>query len=154
MTTQAIRGKRIEQPVELRDFLPTFIELAGGTVPDDTDGKSLVALASGNKNGWRKYIDLEHATCYSADNYWCALTDGKMKYIWFIHTGEEQLFDLSSDPGEQKNLSGNSRYADRLVEMRKAMVDHLQERGTEFVKDGKLAVRDQTLLYSPNYPKD
>ena len=154
MTTQAIRGKRIEQPVELRDFLPTFIELAGGTVPDDMDGKSLVALASGNKNGWRKYIDLEHATCYSADNYWCALTDGKMKYIWFIHTGEEQLFDLSSDPGEQKNLSGNSRYADRLVEMRKAMVDHLQERGTEFVKDGKLAVRDQTLLYSPNYPKD
>lgn len=154
MTTQAIRGKRIEQPVELRDFLPTFIELAGGTVPDDMDGKSLVALASGNKNGWRKYIDLEHATCYSADNYWCALTDGKMKYIWFIHTGEEQLFDLSSDPGEQKNLSGNSRYADRLVEMRKAMVDHLQERGTEFVKDGKLVVRDQTLLYSPNYPKD
>ena len=154
MTTQAIRGKRIEQPVELRDFLPTFIELAGGTVPDDMDGKSLVALASGNKNGWRKYIDLEHATCYSADNYWCALTDGKMKYIWFIHTGEEQLFDLSSDPGEQKNLSGNSRYADRLVEMRKAMVDHLQERGTDFVKDGKLAVRDQTLLYSPNYPKD
>ena len=70
-----------------------------------------------------------------------------MKYIWFIHTGEEQLFDLSSDPGEQKNLSGNSHYADRLVEMRKAMVDHLQERGTEFVKDGKLAVRDQTLLY-------
>ena len=102
------------------------------------DGKSLVALASGNKNGLAKIIlYLEHATCYSADNYWCALTDGKMKYIWFIHTGEEQLFDLSSDPGEQKNLSGNSRYADRLVEMRKAMVDHLQERGTEFVKRWK-----------------
>ena len=76
MTTQAIKGKRIEQPVELRDFLPTFIELAGGTVPDDMDGKSLVALVSGNNDGWRKYIDLEHATCYSADNYWCALTDG------------------------------------------------------------------------------
>lgn len=68
------------------------------------DGKSLVALVSGNNDGWRKYIDLEHATCYSADNYWCALTDGKMKYIWFIHTGEEQLFDLSADPGERKNL--------------------------------------------------
>ena len=154
MTTQAIKGKRIEQPVELRDFLPTFIELAGGPVPDDMDGKSLVALVSGNNDGWRKYIDLEHATCYSADNYWCALTDGKMKYIWFIHTGEEQLFDLSADPGERRNLFGDSRYADRLAEMRKAMVCHLQERGTDFVKDGKLVVRDQTLLYSPNYPKD
>ena len=58
------------------------------------------------------------------------------------------------DPGERRNLFGDSRYADRLAEMRKAMVCHLQERGTDFVKDGKLVVRDQTLLYSPNYPKD
>ena len=40
MTTQAIKGKRIEQPVELRDFLPAIIELAGGPVPDDKDGKA------------------------------------------------------------------------------------------------------------------
>ena len=37
--------------------------------------------------------------------------------------------------------------------MRAAMVEHLSERGDGFVKDGKLVVRQNTMLYSPNYPK-
>lgn len=36
--------------------------------------------------------------------------------------------------------------------MRRAMAEHLQERGEEWVKDGKLVVRKESLLYSPNYP--
>lgn len=42
-------GAKIEQPVELRDFLPTFIELAGGAVPPDMDGKSLLKLVQGRQ---------------------------------------------------------------------------------------------------------
>jgi arylsulfatase len=97
---------------------------------------------------------LEHATCYSPDNYWCALTDGKIKYIWFMHSGEEQLFDLTTDPGEKKDLAKTDRYRKQLSEMRKEMVQHLQERGDSFVKNGQLVKRDKTLLYSPNYPKE
>ena len=33
------------------------------------------------------------------------------------------------------------------------MVEHLSERGEEWVKDGKLVTRKSTLLYSPNYPR-
>ena len=36
--------------------------------------------------------------------------------------------------------------------MRKAMAEHLEERGEEWMKDGELIVRDKSLLYSPNYP--
>ena len=67
------------------------------TIPTDMDGRSLLPLAKGMETTWRKYLDLEHATCYSDDNYWCALTDGKIKYIWRIHTGTEELFDLTQD---------------------------------------------------------
>jgi len=67
--------------VELRDFLPTFLHVAQGVVPEDMDGRSLTALMEGHADQWRKYIDLEHATCYARENYWCALTDGKIKYI-------------------------------------------------------------------------
>ena len=81
------------------------------------------------------------------------MTDGKMKYIWNFHTGEEQLFDLEKDRGEQKNLVSEKRYKHKLEELREAMVKHLSERGEGFVKDGKLVVRKETLLYSPNYPK-
>lgn len=94
---------KVDAPVELRDLLPTFLETAGVTVPTDMDGRPLLALAKGTATNWRKYIDLEHATCYSADNYWCALTDGKIKYVWYFHTGEEQLFDMVKDPKELHN---------------------------------------------------
>ena len=33
------------------------------------------------------------------------------------------------------------------------MVNHLSERGEEWVKDGKLVIREESMLYSPNYPK-
>jgi hypothetical protein len=33
-------------------------------------------------------------------------------------------------------------------------IDHLAERGDEFVKDCKLVVRENKMLYSPNFPTD
>lgn len=146
-------GSKLEQPVELRDFLPTFIDMAGGTVPPDMDGSSLLSLLRSPDSTWRKYIDLEHATCYSPNNYWCALTDGKVKYIWNFHNGSEQLFDLEKDKGETHNCVEDPQYASARDEMYKAMVKHLSERGEGFVREGKLVIRDKDLLYSPNYPQ-
>ena len=153
LSKQIQTGTHVDQPVELRDFLPTFLQVAGGEVPADMDGQSLLHLVTGKQQEWRKYIDMEHATCYSPDNYWCALTDGKIKYIWFMYTGEEQLFDLVKDPGEERNVAQAKPYQKQLAEMRQAMVRHLSERGDGFVKDGQLVKREQTLLYSPHYPQ-
>lgn len=145
--------KNIEQPVELRDILPTFLDAANVEIPEDMDGKSVRQLAEGNSEGWRKYIDLEHATCYDNNNYWCALTDGKIKYVWNLYNGSEQLFDLVKDPHELHNCINDRKYRKQAEEMRNAMIEHLSERGEDFVKDGKLVTREKTMLYSPNYPK-
>lgn len=147
------KGSTLEQPVELRDILPTFLDEAGATVPADMDGASLLSLIRDKQASWRRWIDLEHATCYSDHNYWCALTDGKLKYIWFLRTGEEQLFDLEKDPQETTDQSKNRRYARQLTALRDAMKEHLAERGDEWVKDGQLQTRKGTLLYSPHYPR-
>lgn len=117
------------------------------------DGASLLSLIRDKQASWRRWIDLEHATCYSDHNYWCALTDGKLKYIWFLRTGEEQLFDLEKDPQETTDQSKNRRYARQLTALRDAMKEHLAERGDEWVKDGQLQTRKGTLLYSPHYPR-
>jgi arylsulfatase A-like enzyme len=154
MATQLSRGSQLCQPVELRDFLPTFLDVAGGEVPDDMDGKSLIQLIKNKNPEWRHFIDLEHATCYTNENYWCALTDGKMKYIWFFYTGEEQLFDLTSDPDEKLNLSGELNYMESLELWRSRIIKHLELRGETFVKAGKLVQRNTTMLLSPNYPKE
>jgi len=146
------KNLQIDDPVELRDFLPTFIHVGQGNVPEDMDGKPLTILMEGGKELWREYIDLEHATCYSRENYWCALTDGKIKYVWNFYTGKEEFFDLINDPHELVNKASDKKYKKQLEKMRKAMVDHLSERGESFVKDGTLQIRKETLLYSPHYP--
>lgn len=146
-------GKVIDAPVELRDLLPTFLDANETEVPKEMDGLSLLPLLENEKAPWRKYIDIEHAMAYWEDNYWCALTDGKVKYIWFFHTGQEQLFDLSGDPSELHDLSKEHTSRQLLNEMRTAMAEHLKERGEDWVKNGKTVIRKHSLLYSPNYPK-
>ena len=148
------RGEKLENPVELRDFLPTFLDAVGSDIPDEMDGMSLLDLIRNPTTKWRPYIDLEHSTCYSKENYWCALTDGTWKYIWFFSLGDEQLFNLKEDPGEEIELSNNKEYQKILESWRKRMVNHLSERGEGFVKNGELVVRQEPLLYSPNYPED
>lgn len=145
-------GVPIDEPVELRDLLPTFLAINDVEIPETMDGMSLLPLMEKKDRLWRKFIDIEHASAYWQNNYWCALTDGKIKYIWFFLTGEEQLFDLVHDAGEVNDLSKESSCQELMKVMRQAMAEHLQERGEEWVKNGKLVIRKESLLYSPNYP--
>jgi len=147
------RGHVSSAPVELRDILPTFLETAGVESPIELDGSSMVQLAQGKERGWREYIDLEHDRCYSPRNHWNGLTDGKTKYVFHAPDGREQLFDLSTDPGEERDLAGVTTASATLRKWRGRMVDHLAERGDRFVKNGQLALRPESILHSPNYPE-
>jgi len=146
------RGRTLPQPTELRDVLPTFLDAAGAPIPNHLDGRSLLSLVRGDTQSWRSWIDLEHAMCYDQD-HWTALTDGRFKYIYFAHDGREQLFDLAKDPAELHDLSGDPAGAALLKQWRRRMVEHLSERGEDFVSGGKLVLRKKKLLYSPHYPK-
>ncbi|MBC8470808.1 MAG: arylsulfatase [Planctomycetes bacterium] len=147
------RGKKLPQPVELRDVLPTFLDAAGAPVPNHLDGKSMLDLVRGNTKNWRQFIDLEHSMCYNKD-HWNALTDGRFKYIYYAYDGREQLFDLRKDPGELNDLAAESSNKSILLKWRQRMVEHLSERGEQFVSDGKLAIRKKRYLYSPHFPKN
>lgn len=56
-------------------------------------------------------------------------------------------------PGELTDCSEKKAYAKQLKELRKAMVDHLSERGDDYVKNGELVTLEKTILYSPNFPQ-
>ncbi|MBM3728325.1 MAG: arylsulfatase [Acidobacteria bacterium] len=138
-------------PVEIRDILPTFLEAARASRPDGMDGRSLLPLTQGREEGWREFIDLEHDVCYDRKNHWCALTDGRMKYIHHALDGEEQLFDLTRDAGEVNDLAGVAAQGGELARWRGRMIEHLAVRGERFVKAGRLQTRAESYLYSPNY---
>lgn len=146
------RGQHLTQPVELRDVLPTFLDAADAPVPEAVEGASMLNLVRGNTYGWRDYIDLEHDVCYDVKNHWTALTDGKQKYIFHAFDGEEQFFDLESDPGEEKDLAGDPAHTQTLQLWRSRMIAHLEPRGEEWVKNGNLVLHKNRILHSPNYP--
>ncbi len=139
-------GKTSDAPVELRDILPTFLDTAGAQIPEKIDGRSLLAAAGGEP--WREFIDLEHDICYAPENNWNALTDGRTKYIFHAFDGREQLFDLSSDPMELKEIGDEKR----ILPWRERMIQHLSPRGDFYVSKGKLALRPKGRKHSPNYP--
>ena len=65
------------------------------------------------------------------------LTDGREKFIWLSHTGQELLFDLENDPQEMHNLATDSNES-RVKVWRDRMVDELKDRPEGFVEGGKL----------------
>lgn len=149
----ASRGRTLDNPVEIRDILPTFLDAAGAE-RDSLDGRSMLRPAAEKTEGWRDFIDLEHNVCYSPDNHWNALTDGRSKYIFHAKSGEEQLFDLMSDRAEINDLSGDAAHEPNLRRWRERMVEHLAVRGEEWVKGGKLALRPQSMMTGVNFPRN
>ena len=155
-------GSTINEVVELRDLFPTFmdagrIEAPSGVVLNGSSLLSLVRQQYSDELGglqWRKYIDLEHGVCYNVTNHWNGLTDGHTKYIFQAYFPSEQLFDLENDPGELNNLAGNSSWKEQLQLWRQRMVDQftIEERGEDWVRDGKLMQRVKGQVYSPHYP--
>jgi len=148
------RGTVMDQVVEIRDILPTFLEAAGVELSRQLDGRSLLGLIRNNGKGWREYIDLEHNICYSPDNHWNALTDGRQKYIFHARDGAEQLFDLRTDPHELEDHSGDATHAADLSRWRRRLIDHLSERGAPFVSNGRLGLRPEGMMTSPLFPKN
>jgi len=145
-------GQVVENPVEIRDLLPTFMDAAGAPIPPNLDGKSLLHLVRSEGKDWRPYIDLEHNVCYNITNHWNALTDGKWKYIFHAYSGEEQFFDLQHDPRELRDLALEQAHREILSAWRERLIEHLRERGEDWVCDGKLMLRKQSMMLSSNFP--
>jgi arylsulfatase A-like enzyme len=150
---RARAGEVIGKPVEIRDVLPTLLDAAGAPIPALVEGRSLLGLARNPDRDWRQWIDLEHDVVYDAGNHWNALTDGVWKYIYHANSGQEQLFQLSLDPFELRDLAGDTRFASDLSKWRARLTAHLAPRGEPWVVQGKLGIRHTRQLYSPNYPR-
>ncbi|HEX6682105.1 MAG TPA: sulfatase/phosphatase domain-containing protein [Candidatus Limnocylindrales bacterium] len=115
-----------DEIVELRDVMPTLLACAGVTPPEDIDGGSVLPLLRNDNAPWRRHLHGEH-TLLEQSLQW--ILRGRHKYVWLSATGEEQLFDLATDPQELHDLSADSRYPQILSECRNLLIDALKDRG-------------------------
>ena len=146
------RNQRLEVPVEMRDIMPTLLDAADVPIPDSVDGASLLPLFSGQKSGWREFVQGEHTTCYTHEHGMQYVTDGREKYIWFHHTGKEQFFDLRQDPNECDDLATTPQAHPRLELWRQRLAQINEQRGDPRGQNGALVAQPQGALgLSPNY---
>lgn len=105
---QLMKGTRTHENVQEIDIFPTLLDLAGVPVPESALGKSLKDFLF-----YPKSVELPlHDAIFSEtkqDLILKSMIDGKWKLIhlgkeWTISPKEYELYDLQSDPGEQKNL--------------------------------------------------
>lgn len=115
-------GIRTQTMIQNIDYAPTFLDIAGVTVPADIQGKSLVPVL---KNEGRAPADWRSAIYYEYSGEWThnvAAHDGvrndRYKLMRFPDTDEWMLFDLKKDPDEMKNVFAEKEYVPVVEKMR------------------------------------
>lgn len=99
------KGIATDTPVELQDLANTFIDYAGGDMPEAYDSISLrYVLAEENKEH-RPYSVSEFNRVKKDSSYigWKLFIDNCHKYIEWTN-GEKELYDLKTDPYETNNI--------------------------------------------------
>ncbi|MGL4991304.1 MAG: arylsulfatase [Sarcina sp.] len=122
--------------IELRDIMPTLLDIAGIKIPKCVDGRSIIKKLKDNVS-WREYIHGEHSFGYDSNHY---ITDGKRKYIWYSQTGIEQFFDLEKDSKEIYNLINNIEYKNEINLFRKRLINELKDREEGYSNGQELIV--------------
>ena len=112
------------------DLAPTLLELAGVSAPQ-ADGRSLVPLLNGASGDWRRSFLIE----YYSDRViprvrqmgYKAIRTERWKYIHYYELdGMDELYDLSADPYEMKNII-NQPEAGSTLEAMKRELERLQK---------------------------
>ena len=101
-----------------------FLELAGVTIPEQMQGKSVVPLLQGKNEGWRKsflftywpdlIFTLPRITAIRTEKYLYSKTPDISDI--------DELYDEQNDPAELKNLAENPEYAN----LKKQLSDELE----------------------------
>ena len=90
--------------VYTHDIFPTIIDLVGGKVPANLDGKSLKQIINGDKQLVRTNLLLAYK------NYQRALNDGTWKILKFPHINKTELYNIKKDPYEINDLANDPKY--------------------------------------------
>lgn len=101
------RARSVDAPFLNTDWTPTLLELAGAPPVERLDGISQVPLLTSGTRPPRARLLFWHLPHYTnqGSRPAGAVRDGKWKLVEHYDDDKAELFDLSVDPGESRNLA-------------------------------------------------
>lgn len=125
-------GTTIDENVLNIDIASTFLDLAGGSMPEDhpVDGRSfLPILENGSADDWRTSFTYqyywEHAFPHTPTTF--AIRDDRYKFIYYHGIWDKnELYDLETDANEMHNLIDVPAQQERIQMMKKELFDFLE----------------------------
>ena len=114
------KGAVRDEMVLNTDIAPTFLELAGIQLPAHIQGRSMVPLLTGADTAWRKSFLAEYflEREYPNTPTFLAVRTPNSKLVKYPgHDEWTELFDLSKDPYETRNLARDPEHAPLLAEL-------------------------------------
>ena len=120
------RGTVCEELIESIDLVSTFIESAGGTVPDHiVEGRTLLPFLHGDTpDDWREFVvsEFDYSATMQAQKLDLAPRDARLFMIadqrWkFMHAEggfRPMLFDKQNDPGELVDLGDSTEHTNEI----------------------------------------
>jgi arylsulfatase A-like enzyme len=117
-------GRTIERVVSFVDLAPTLLEIAGESVPESMQGRSLVRLLKDPSSARHRdecflEYDEQKGKKYPARG----IVTSRYKYIDYLNEPEDVLFDLENDPRERRNVFRDPAHAPALERLRKRLAD-------------------------------
>ena len=97
------------------DIAPTILSLAGLDIPGTMQGRALTPFLNGEHIPWRTRMFCEHLFNHPKIPQSEGIRTANWKYIRYRnHSDFKELYDLTVDPLEEKNLACDSRYSEQL----------------------------------------
>ena len=128
------RAGQRHEPVTLCDFFPSLLEAGGLPAPGRGTGHSLLPLLEGKDTppDWPDEVYLEHHGDLQF-NLVRGVRNRHTKYVYWANDRDE-LYDLESDPWEQRNLAGDPARGDLLRKCRERLLDHMTRTFDPFLR--------------------
>lgn len=111
------------------DVMPTLLDLAGIDVPETVEG---ISMFGEEQRDWMYGEIGEDATATRM------IFDGQHKLIYYPVGNHFQLFDVTNDPNEVKNLAGNPTYTEIQDRLTGLLISQLYGGDEDWVQDNVL----------------
>lgn len=114
-----------ENMVQTIDYAPTILGVAGIPVPSWMQGMDLVPTMTGSQEKLPRnnlYYHFYEDKAYHTVLQHLGIRGERYKLIYFYTVNEWELYDLETDPQEQKNLINSTAHQKILLQMKKDLL--------------------------------